>query len=440
MGAQMVRLTDTRVENWAPPKDGKEHYLWDSEVRGLCVRQQPGGSRAYYLYRRVNGSPKRYRIGAVDEIPLARAREVASAWNADLHAGRPLTPLGNVASSDRGPAVRTLGEVFADYIEAVKASKTTWAEDQAKFDRWLRPHAHVAFDEIDRAFVTARYIEVRDGKIPRRWRNGTVPKGWKQRPTKVQAARFVTLLGSVWKWEWNRRMLSGEHTGAMPESPTRGFLALMGHKENRTYADSHLPEAEFVAIVNAIDAHEAAGGNRVRCDALRLMAWTGLRKSNVLRLQWAWVHLNAKRPFIQIPKGEFKGRREHIVPLIPQAAALLRRWQDAAGRDAKYVLPGRSEDGHIGDLRPSWVKVLELAGLAERRPRVRMHDLRGHVATKLHRMGVPVGTIMAIMGWKNVQTAMRYIRASRDEAFDAMEKYGEAWGAPSLKLTDEEAA
>ncbi|MCC6322712.1 MAG: site-specific integrase [Phycisphaerales bacterium] len=438
MGAQKVKLTDNRVETWAPPKDGKEHYLWDTETTGLCVRAVRD-ARTFYLYRWVAGKPKRLRIGSVGEVLLARAREVACAWNADLHAGRPLTPLGSVAASDRGPNARTLGAVFADYIEAVKGDKTTWEQDQAFFDRFLKAHAHVEFDEIDRAFVTARYTEVRDGKIPRRWRNGTAPKGWKQRPTKVQAARFVTLLGSVIKWEWKRRVLSGEHTGNIPDSPTKGFLGLMGHKENKTYADSHLPQSEFDAIVAAIDAHEKAGGNRVRCDALRLMAWTGLRKSNVLRLQWEWINLNATRPYIEIPKGEFKGKREHIVPLIPQAAALLRRWRKSDPK-AKYVLPGRAEDGHVGDLRPSWVKVLELAGLAERRPRVRMHDVRGHVATKLHRMGVPVGTIMAIMGWKNVQTAMRYIRASRDEAFDAMEKYGEAWGKGTLKLADEEAA
>jgi integrase len=441
-----VRLTDTRAADWRPPADGKEHTLWDAEVAGLCIRATGNGSKVFYLYRRVGGKPRRMRIGAVGEVLVARAREVASRWNSDLHAGRPLTPLGDVASVDRGPSIRTLGAVFAEYVEAVKGTKKTWPQDKAMFDRFLAAHAHVGFDEIDVAFVKARYEEVRDGKIARRWRNGKTPKGFKQRPTRTQAARFVVLLGSVMRWEWKRRILTDEHDGPPPEVPTKGFLGLMGHRENKTYAETYaetyLPEEDFRAIVEAIDRHESEGGHRVRCDALRLMAWTGLRKSNVMRLQWAWVSLDGKRPYIEVPTGEFKSKRQHVVPLIPQAVELLRRWRREAGPGTKYVLPGRCEDGHVGDLKHTWAEVRKVAGLADRTPRVRMHDVRGHTATKLHRLGVPIGTIMDVMGWKNVATAKRYIRGSRDEAFDAMDRYGEAWAEPPKgpRLAGEEEA
>ncbi len=433
--AERVNFTDGRVEAIKAPERG-ELCVWDTGVKGLCVRAVRG-ARTIYLYRRVNGKPTRLRIGSVGEVLVARAREVASAWNADLHAGRPLTPLANVAAPESRPSVRTLADVWADYMEReAKPNKRTWPEDQAKYDRFLKAHADTAFDAIDRKFIRARYEEVRGGKIPRKWRGGKAPAGWKQRPTPVQAARLVMLLSAVIEWEWDRREEEERYKGDRP-NPCRRFLKMAKHKENK--CETPLSESDFLAIVRAIDSHDATGGNRARCDALRLLVWTGLRKSNVTSMEWAWVKLDGDRPRVLIPADEFKGKREQLVPLIPQAVALLRRWR-AAKPGSKYVLPGQSEDGHIGDLRPSWVKVLELAGFADRRPRIRMHDLRAHVATKLHRLGTPIKVIAGILGHKSILTTERYLRNSKDEHFDAMDRYGEAWGRVGLKLTEEEAA
>src|SRR5262249_52457847 len=54
-------------------------------------------------------------------------------------------------------------------------------------------------------------------------------------------------------------------------------------------------------------------------------ALTGLRRSELKRLQWGDMHLDAERPFIQLRASATKARRADVVPINPELLEALRR-------------------------------------------------------------------------------------------------------------------
>jgi integrase len=71
---------------------------------------------------------------------------------------------------------------------------------------------------------------------------------------------------------------------------------------------------------------------------------------------------------------------------------------------------------HLGQVpfAANWRNVYRGWEVAKRRAGVKMryHDLRHIAATTMAEAGDPI-TLMAVMGWKSVQTARRYIHPSR---------------------------
>jgi integrase len=53
----------------------------------------------------------------------------------------------------------------------------------------------------------------------------------------------------------------------------------------------------------------------------RLMLLTGCRAGEWARARWPWVNL--KQGLLSIPASEYKTNRPHVVPLVPEAVAIL---------------------------------------------------------------------------------------------------------------------
>lgn len=99
--------------------------------------------------------------------------------------------------------------------------------------------------------------------------------------------------------------------------------------------------AELPELVAAIDTYDRFGDRRTML-ALKLLLLTAVRASELLKAEWEEFDLDAA--MWVVPESRMKmGRGAHMVPLAPQAVAILRELQDIAG-ESKWVLPGRSWD------------------------------------------------------------------------------------------------
>ena len=104
--------------------------------------------------------------------------------------------------------------------------------------------------------------------------------------------------------------------------------------------------------------------------AIRLLMLTGCRLSEIQKLRWEHVDLDAGE--LRLPDTKTGGR---AVPLAPSAVRLL----SALPRDDKspWVIAGRNPGGHLTDLQHPWRRIRARAGLDD----VRIHDLRHSCAS-----------------------------------------------------------
>lgn len=152
---------------------------------------------------------------------------------------------------------------------------------------------------------------------------------------------------------------------------------------------------------------------------VRMALYTGLRRGNILGLDWSDVDLDHARLCLRV-KHKHREGKIHSVPLIKEAVTLLRclapNPKDRVGPVFTYGNPvlacpcpactHRSDlkGKRIGDFKRGFTRARERAGL----PHVRFHDLRHTVASRLLNAGYPLKVVKEILGHSDIRTTERY--------------------------------
>ena len=66
-------LTKTLIQGLVCPPDQRALVVYDDAVNGLCVHVTKT-SRSFHVYRKANGRPIRYKLGAFPELSVDTAR------------------------------------------------------------------------------------------------------------------------------------------------------------------------------------------------------------------------------------------------------------------------------------------------------------------------------------------------------------------------------
>ena len=119
-------------------------------------------------------------------------------------------------------------------------------------------------------------------------------------------------------------------------------------------------------------------------------------EASTIRVKATWSSKDGFKP----PKSW----EERVVEISPALMPLMRRLKLQTG-ETGFVLP-RVDDWDRGEQ----ARVLRtfLAGM--RQPPIRFHDLRASWATLLLLKGVEPIKVMAMGGWKDLKTLMKYVR------------------------------
>src|SRR3984885_5339132 len=159
-----------------------------------------------------------------------------------------------------------------------------------------------------------------------------------------------------------------------------------------------------------------AAEDRQDADLVRVAAYTGLRRGELVALRWGDVDFDGRKVIVRravsanVEASSTKSRRAREVPLPAQAAEALIRLEsrgDFTERD-DYVFAnrlGRRLDGSA--LRRRFERARDSAGL---RP-LRFHDLRHTYGSLLVAGGVDLASVKAAMGHSRITTAERYLHA-----------------------------
>ncbi len=166
-------------------------------------------------------------------------------------------------------------------------------------------------------------------------------------------------------------------TGRATRDPSAGLRGAL-HPVVSTSRAAITDPAMMGDLLRAIDGY--SGQHVTRC-AMRLAPLLFLRPGELRHAEWSELDLDAAE--WRIPAGKMKMREGHIVPLAPQAVAILRELERLTGRGG-YVFPSlRSAD------RPMSENTINAAlrRLGYDKDTMTGHGFRAMASTRLNEMG-----------------------------------------------------
>ena len=356
MAERLTKRALDALRRWAQEHPAKQREVGDTEIPGLYARARRG--RVEFFYRAGKGRRSRRRVGQYGPMTLDEARASARELYTLVRRGVDL------AADRREAALRS-----RPLEQAVEAYLDDLAERAEKGARRGRRSSHALFERLLRKHVLPHV-----GAMPIADLDVDKVRGLHRRlhETPVEANRMLTALSAV--------LAFAELRGLRPpdSNPCRHVERFEETGERRA-----LTPPELERLGEAMQQAEAEG--RVHPSALlalRLIALTGLRRSEVLGheskkrrgdlegLRWGDVDLDAGVIRLRQTKTGTQTRvvGQVVLELLKQAKP------EEAGQEDPVCQGVRPGQPFVGIDRPR-AKIFEAAGLAGL-PGVDMHSLR----------------------------------------------------------------
>lgn len=380
-----MRLTKQGIA--ALPLKESDYFVWDDSLPGFGVRIRPSGTRVYVLqYRNRFHRTKRLLLGRVGEITLDEARRAATQERGRISLGS--DPAGNRDDDRQSVTLRDLAERYLDHHCAGRCKPSTMAAHSWLLTKFILPYfgAH-RIKEIGIEDVARLHQKLRD--------------------TPYNANRVLGLLRAM----FNR----AEEWGLLPQNtnPASSIRPFTEFKRQR-----FLDAEEFERLFDAVAELEGFGAiGMYQAAAIRLLALTGCRLSEILELEWVRVDLTRRQLLIERHKTDRRGAK--IIPLNTAAASMLEELPRTNGNP--YVIVGKDEIGHLVNLQKPWGRVLKHADL----PGVRIHDLRHSFASFAVSAGLSLPLIGGLLGHGSPQSTARYAHLAADPLRAATDRVAE---------------
>ena len=363
----MPRITKRTVDAIKP--HDRERVVWDDDLKGFGVRVHPSGRKVYIVKTRYQGRIIKMTIGPHDAVSATYARVRAAEIITDARAGK--HPNGRRSDA---PTMRALGERFLKEYVANHCKQSTAAEYRRSVDLFINPRiGKLRVPDVQRSSIAALHHDLRE--------------------TPYQANRTLGVLSKIFNLAelWELRP-----DGSNPCRHVKRF------KEDKR--ERFLSDVEYRRLGSALREIEQEGSETAAViAAIRLLMLTGCRLSEIQKLRWEHVDLEAGE--LKLPDTKTGAK---VVHLGEPAIAVLRDIQRQD--DNPWVIAGRKEGGHLTDLQHPWRRIRARAGLDD----VRIHDLRHSFASGGLLVGEGLPMIGKLLGHTQVQTTARYAHLAND--------------------------
>ena len=393
------RLTETLIKALKPPTRG-ERFIWDSELTGFAIkmfaptRAHPEGARTFVLSYWLNGTERRYRIGAWPDWSVMAARAEAKEIRQRIDRGE--DPPASGASGARRRPCSTWPSATSPSTCRAK-SEQSQHDDGVMLGHILR---HIGADrrvaDVHHGDIVALHRAITDSGHP------------------VLANRTVSCASRMFSLAL--KPMAGE------DKPWRDHAQgnpCKGIERNPEAGQGALPEP----------GRDRGGGRGAR----RLRPHGGGRLHSPDPADWLppWRgdarHLGAVRcPARLLDQAVIhtKQRKEHRLPLSAPALQLIADIRTRRGdiNPDDYVFPGQRPGQPLRQLRTCWDAVCKHAGLTD----VRIYDLRHTFAATGAGGGLSLPLIGRLLGHTQHRTTQRYAHLADDPLREAADKIASA--------------
>lgn len=344
----------------------KQRLYKDSGERGLILIASYGGSKTFYLAKKIQDKYYRIKIGRFPDLTVAMARAKANELKALI--AKDINPM---EEKIRLSKEITFKELFDKYVEEyAKYNIKKWKEDVTMMEKRAKHLYNLKISSIKR------------DDMQKIFNNLTENVG------KIAANRFLQRLTGIFNKaiEWE----------LLEKNPTRGITR---HKEKSR--KRFLNKEEMPRFVEALNNEP----NEKMADLFWMLLLTGARKENVLSMQWQHIHLTDENWYIP----NTKNGEPQIIHLVDWAIKILIKRKAKNTQESIWVFPSDSSaSGHVQEPKKVWKKICDSANL---------HDLRIHDLRRTH------GSWMRKAGADNkmIGKALNHLSSKSTEIYDIIE-------------------
>ena len=358
--------------------NGKDTILFDKSLTGFGLRIHPSGRKVWIVQARIERRSCRIVIARHGEMELAEVRRRARDMLARIRAGD--NPADDIRRERETPTLRA----FAD--EYLRRCEPHWKPSGRRTVRiYLKARILPAFGRMPLDAVGAQDVAA--------WFDAA------SRDKPGAANRALEILRAM--------MFRAEEWGLRE----RGSNPCLGIAKNPRKPVARFLDADDLArLGRALDAHEARWPEAVA--AIRLLALTGCRRSEVLDLRWRDIGADA----INLADSKTGPR---AVPLGEAARALIEALPGPRDPDT-FLFPRHAEGRGIWVLTNCWRTVCADAGLG----RLRLHDLRHTTASQAVMAGENLPLVGKLLGHRRHRTTAGYAHLDDSHLVEAAERVG----------------
>lgn len=394
-----VRLTQKRINDLESGGQGKQSFLWDSDVAGLGVRAI-GYKKYYIIQSRLNKKVFQYKMGDIDLFTTESARTEAKRLLLMIEQGIDPREQKRQVAADLEAKLETrrqdearllvrgaiVAEVWKEYItdrspywghrHCLDHTRLSQSGDvlAKKGNRNLKPGPLAPLMQLALAELTTERIES--------W----LKKEIADRPAQARLAytAFKTFIG----WCGDNASYQEIVSSSILTNRVRGILPKKNAK-----ADC-LQKKQLPGWFSAVRQIQ----NPVIAAYLQALLLTGARREELSHIKWTDIDFRWKSITIH---DKVEGLR--IIPLTPFVESLL-NWLP---RRNEWVFSSpAAASGRLQEPRIQHNKALAVAGIKG----LTLHGLRRSFGTLAEWCEMPVGVVAQIMGHKPSATAEKHYR------------------------------
>lgn len=362
-----MRITKSFVDSVPSPvpaegtKQAQQFYR-DSAIPGFGLRVMNSGAKSFIVEKRINGKVRRMTLGKYGNLTVEQARKEAMQILGKVASG--VDPIAEKKTEQA--KAQTLQAIFEDYLIARKDLKPNTVRDYQRcmtwgFNDWLsRP-----ITEISKGMVELRHRKL--GQSSHARANNAL---------RVLRALFNHARYKLEDAEGNPLIVVNPVDRL---SQTRSWFKV---KRRRTLLKPHQLKPWYEATLQ-LNAETTR-------DYLHFLLFTGLRRSEASRLEWA--HIDFEDRTFTIP--DTKNGLDHTLPLSSFLESLLKRRFEA--RESIFVFPSHSQRGYLNEPKGAITRVSELCDID-----FTLHDLRRTFITIAESLDIPAYALKRLMNHKD---------------------------------------
>ncbi len=386
-----MNITKTTLEKLAIPQQlmpGKtiQQRYYDDKLKGFGVRVTSGGSKSFFVEKKIKGTNKvkRITIARYPGLTVEQARLEAQKLIAQMLTGKDPSNTTkrrlNQEAEEREQATQRLleilntsfGQAFKDYVADNARLKSSTAKDYEtvihyRLSKWLDIplskitdimviETHRAITETSPAHANYAFRIVRAvfNFAMQHYRDDNRQPVFLHNPT------------AILKKKWNK--IERRQTVIKPHQLKDWFHAVLGLTES-----GPLSKADLVK------------------DYLLLLIFTGLRRNEGATIKWKNIDFEDKSLCIT----DTKNGKPHTLPLPDYLLDLLKRRKENCfpqPTPETFAFPGSGACGHLVEPKKQVIRVIEASHVE-----FCLHDLRRSFATYAHTLELPYLTIKRLL-------------------------------------------